>query len=376
VDQQEPPETQTGCLQLDPLLSPYLSATDEADSERFAEQLVLVQARPIVQGIIKYKLPVSSEPSSWNRDNQDAEDVYSEVVLELLAWLRKLKADPENNAVKNFRGFAAVLAYRACAAYLRKKHPQRLSLKNKIYYTLTHNAKFALWKDNEDEWLCGFIAWTNCESVPPTDRLRVLLDTPQSFAQAALSATDIRGMSSADLLAAIFGWVGTPIRLDDVVNAVAELWCIKDKTSPTRTMKENSKYQDAGNAATQTSGTTEVEQRAYLQHIWLEIGQLPLAQRCALLLNLTDSPGHGVIALLPIIGIASIREIARTLGMTDEQLSGLWNTLPLDDATIAAHLGVTRQRVINLRKSARERLVRRMRSAEGNRELVFSSARS
>ena len=34
--------------------------------------------------------------------------------------------------------------------------------------------------------------------------------------------------------------------------------------------------------------------------------------------------------------------------------------MPLDDLTIAARLGVTRQQVINLRKSARARLTRRM----------------
>jgi hypothetical protein len=34
--------------------------------------------------------------------------------------------------------------------------------------------------------------------------------------------------------------------------------------------------------------------------------------------------------------------------------------LPLDDATIAGLLGLTRQQVINLRKSARERLARRL----------------
>jgi len=35
--------------------------------------------------------------------------------------------------------------------------------------------------------------------------------------------------------------------------------------------------------------------------------------------------------------------------------------LPLEDAAIAERLGLTRQQVINLRKSARARLARRMR---------------
>ena len=46
--------------------------------------------------------------------------------------------------------------------------------------------------------------------------------------------------------------------------------------------------------------------------------------------------------------------------MTLEEFGEIWNELPLDDKRIAALLGLTRQQVINLRKSARERLTRRM----------------
>ena len=66
--------------------------------------------------------------------------------------------------------------------------------------------------------------------------------------------------------------------------------------------------------------------------------------------------------LIPITGIATIHQIAEALDIPAEQFAVLWNRLPLDDATIADHLGVTRQQVINLRKSARERLARRLKS--------------
>jgi hypothetical protein len=319
-------------------------------------------------------LPVSLDRSNWNCDGQDAEDVRSEATLELLAWLRKFKADPHNNAVRNFTGFVAALAYRACASYLRKKHPQRLSLKNKIYYAVTHHADFALWKGSDDEWLCGFAVWNGKALAGATKRLQLFRENPNAFEQAVLPSRDVRRMNLGNLLAAIFGWVGTPVRLEDLVRAIAELWGIRDQVPETRSSEEIAAQPRERGPISQMNITTEVEQRVYLQRIWLEIGELPLRQRCALLLNLTESPGHGVIALLPITGIASVRQIATTLGMTDQQLTEIWNALPLDDAAIAAHLGVTRQQVINLRKSARERLVRRMKTAERDRELVFSSA--
>lgn len=112
---------------------------------------------------------------------------------------------------------------------------------------------------------------------------------------------------------------------------------------------------------TRTNVATEVEKRIYLEKIWAEIGLLPERQRNALLLNLTDATGYGVITLLPVTGIASLRQIAEALGMSAQKLAEIWNDLPMNDATIAGLLGVTRQQVINLRKSARERLIRRVR---------------
>jgi hypothetical protein len=108
----------------------------------------------------------------------------------------------------------------------------------------------------------------------------------------------------------------------------------------------------------------EVDQRAYLQSLWSEIRQLPSRQCAALLLNLRDAQGRGVIALLPLTGVATLRQIAEALAMTAEQFARLWNDLPIEDNAIAQLLNVTRQQVINLRKVARERLSRRMKAFE------------
>jgi len=104
-----------------------------------------------------------------------------------------------------------------------------------------------------------------------------------------------------------------------------------------------------------------MESHEFLRRAWDEIRELPLRQRTALLLNLKEEQGRGCIALLPLMGIATMTQIADVLEMPRAQLAELWHQLPLDDASIAARLQLTRQQVINLRKSARERLVRRMR---------------
>ena len=105
---------------------------------------------------------------------------------------------------------------------------------------------------------------------------------------------------------------------------------------------------------------SQLECRIYLEELWKEITQLPPPQRVALLLNLRDAQGRDALQLFPLTGIAGIREIAGTIGMPAEKLALLWNDLPLDDKRIAELLEISRQQVINLRKSGRERLARRM----------------
>jgi hypothetical protein len=55
-----------------------------------------------------------------------------------------------------------------------------------------------------------------------------------------------------------------------------------------------------------------------------------------------------------------MREIARVIELPALKLAELWKDLPLSDLVIAEMLGIPRQQVINLRKSARQRLGRRM----------------
>jgi hypothetical protein len=154
--------------------------------------------------------------------------------------------------------------------------------------------------------------------------------------------------------------LGAPIELDALVNTVAELQGIKDQVAPgTRDDDEESALATERLADNRTNIATELEQRLYLQRLWAEILELPVRQRSALLLNLKIE-GESVITLLPLIGIASVRQIAEAVAIPAEQFAELWNELPLEDAVIARQLKVTRQQVINLRKSARERLWRHM----------------
>jgi hypothetical protein len=89
-----------------------------------------------------------------------------------------------------------------------------------------------------------------------------------------------------------------------------------------------------------------------------EIRLLPVMQRRALLLQIRDESGSSAIPLLVFTGVATLDEIAAALEYERAEIELLWDRLPLADLEIAALLGTTRQQVITLRRTARERLER------------------
>jgi hypothetical protein len=141
------------------------------------------------------------------------------------------------------------------------------------------------------------------------------------------------------------------------VSAVAAIQGISDQPLESLADDEETGFEPA---TTDPDPAWRIEKKMFLQRLWEELKQLPLNQRAALLLNLKDASGFAAITLFPAIGIATMRQLAAALELTPERLAELWNDLPIEDARIAELLGLTRQQVINARKSGRERLARRL----------------
>jgi DNA-directed RNA polymerase specialized sigma24 family protein len=342
----------------DEVLLPLLQNLDEAESDHLILQIISEHAEPIIREIIKYKLRIPSSLDS-NGNIADADDIYNDVMVELLRRLDAFRADPQRNAIGQLRSYVAVITYHACYRHLRRVYPRRHLLKNRLRYLLTHQAGFALWEGEHKETLCGFAAWRIASKRPAAgDKLKQLDNDQSVLAETGLLTADAASSTPADLLAAIFAYAGGPLELDEVVNAVASLWNLQDRQLLPET--------DEGTAKLSTEPGVDVaeavDRRQYLSKLWAEIGQLPLQQRMALLLNLRGAEGRGCIELFQLAGVATVEEMAAGLEMTVEQLAAIWNELPLDDLKVAERLGLTRQQVINLRKSARARLSRRMKS--------------
>jgi len=307
----------------DPLLSPLRDATAVEQRRRAVEALIVERVRPLVHRIVARFRP------SPLRD-EDAEDLESAIHLRAVRRLQQFAETP-GDVIERLDDYMATIAYNVVHDFFRDRYPERTRLKNRLRYLFAHDPKLAVW-ESEGGAVCGLKEWRG--RMPLTD-----VD--------ALAGSPVDG----DSVRALFGRSAAPLYLDDVVSLAAEAQGIVDF----RVVEER---QEA--IARDDDPESQAILRQDVQALWREVVELPPRQRAALLLHLRDSDGHNALGLLVLTGVATLDDIAAAIGISAERLSVLWSGLPLDDRTIASMLGITRQQVINLRKSAKERLARRL----------------
>jgi hypothetical protein len=307
------------------LFRAYLSRPSEAEAEPILAKLISEQAEPIVVEIVRYKV----------RADRDSEDLRNNILLQLISRLRHLRESPAQKPIRSFRDYVAVVSYNACGEHFRHKNPHWQTLKDQLRYVVAHDSDFTSWKENGRR-VCGFREWMG---RPAANR--------EAVEQAAGAPS---GSKVSDRIRKIFRALEAPAFADDLLTVLAH-------HLPSESISEIT-TEDLAHPQQDVESTLSL--RAHLREAWNEICLLPVPQRIALLLSLRDADGEAILAVLPASGIATIRQIAQTLEMPAEQFAMLWNGLPLEDLKIAQILKVTRQQVINLRKSARQRILRRV----------------
>jgi RNA polymerase sigma factor (sigma-70 family) len=323
------------------VLQPYLQADDPRSQETTLSDLMETHAQPIVRRVVLARLA-----GLWD----DIDDVCSEVRLELLLRLRRVKTDPKANAIADFPAYVATVAVNACNQYFRRRRPGHARLKKQIRFLLSHEPQFRLESSPDSRAWCGL-----------SERDRAELETPGKTGRSPNHIDDIVSGIDAHhdlgrLIAEILESAGGPLELDVVVDVVARIWRIPQDA---HAASANVPVESVPSPFVEPE--LAIDRRRYTARLWEEIRQLPRSQRAALLLHLRDHAGNSVLFLFPLCGVASFEQIASALEVKQETLSDLWNRLPLDDFSIGSLLSCARQQVINLRMSARKRLANRMR---------------
>ncbi len=317
-------------------------------------ELIDEHVDPLVRRLVRFKFQVSLQPSDDRQVNQDGLDLASEIKTQIVARLSSLKAGNGAGPIGNLEAYVRTVAANAFSHKLRKKYPNRLRLKNQLRYVLTHDRRVSLWESADSEWLCG--RREQHATGAPIDAF-VVNDVTIDQIRTKLEAAGLSPERSelVDLVVFVLEHIGTALGFDDFLRIVYNLKRISEPIEVTE--------DEAANFMSPTLGgglPERMEQTAFLSALWEEICRLPLRHRTALLLNLKNTHGEGLITLLPLTGVATIRQIAEALEFPPEDFAAVWNTLPWDDRAIADHLGLTRQQVINLRQSARATLRRRL----------------
>jgi len=346
----------------DELLFAYMRARDEVDARKKLSELI-AQNDHIIRGTIATKLGVHCRPSRQSYANEDYDDVYADTLLRLIDRLHSLREVCEELPIRNFTSYLAAIARNSCEEFLRRKYPQRYRLKKRLRYVLTHSAGLSLWKESDGEWICGQVSWRpSLDSLPKVpDSNRILIgissdgaDSKRPHKQVSARSNATRVAELRRVLDSIFGALNKPINLDDLVGMVAEALGIGDG--------QHLAVAETAIADPRVDAQSELILSNRVKALWDEICRLPLRQRIALLFNLRDARGKSAIGLFLLLNVASIEKIASALEMQTGELTSIWNQLPMEDITISQRLGITRQQVINLRKSARQRLANRARS--------------
>jgi hypothetical protein len=324
----------------DPVLEPFLTASGEAAVRLRLGELLEREAAPLAWNVIRGHLG-REQPS-------ELEDVHAGVMLALAEQLRRQRGDADEAPIRAFASYVAVVAHNACHAFLRRRFPARARLGSRVRYVLTRDPRLALWESQGGEWLCGRSAWRDRGGDPGSTA--VLAEAGRRASPQALP----------EQLHALVAELPGPARFEELLDALARIEGLADRGPESASRPEATAGEVADPAP---SAEVVLAQRSFLSRLWDEIRGLPPQQSAALLLNLRDGDGGGMIGLLPLTGVADVPELAQVLGMPEAELRELWDELPRDDAWIAGRLRVTRRQVINLRKCARERLARRMRGA-------------
>lgn len=317
------------CAANDRRLSAFIAAADDA-ARTAAIEAVLQEARPMVRRVADHMRTEAIRA-------EDIDDIESTVNFRLFRRLQ-LARIYEEEAIRSLDEFVATLTYNAIYDLLRHRFPERTRLKARLRYLFTHDRRLALWSDGA-AMVCGRAEWRGRPA-----------GGPHGITREAAPAVMTRRAAPGDAVLAVFARAGGPLPFEDLVDLAAELWRISDAARPLP--KEARAADDAP--------LDRIEARQYLVRLWSEVRELRGPQRAALLLNLRDDDGENALVHLVSANIAGMDEVAEVLGLSLQRLAAIWDSLPLGDAAIAEMLSLTRQQVINLRKSARERLARRM----------------
>jgi DNA-directed RNA polymerase specialized sigma24 family protein len=319
---------------------------------------ISTHAAPIIRSVVWRRLGLYGHQSGAGAGHPDSEDVYREVVKNLLQRLTDLRSGNGNSGISNFRQYVSRVAENACHNHLRLKSPARYHLKETLRKHLDQRREFKTWKDDQNAILCGFAEWSGRKADRPAqvEELAGKIDATVLLNKTGLNKNG-RRPPLANLIAEIFKRAGQPVELDDLVEIVAGLLGVIDH--PQESLDQNTVL--AERLTNKTIDTeARLEMRDELRKFWNEARRLPKNQLYAICLGYSNRQEEDMLSLLLEAEAVTFAEFAEGLGLSEDQLTELWHRMPMKDAAIAERLNATPDQVSKWRFLGRKELRDRM----------------
>lgn len=347
---------------LDPVLEPFLNAPQGSAAEHDALRVLMDRVAPVIEGVIRGRAGAAVAAS-------EREELSSEAVFQLIRKLQEIKSTPPEQPIANFSGYAAVTTFNVVHAHFRRTHPERQRLRNRIRHVVRKSGRFALWQSPSGQFVCGHARWEGTSGEASEAELD---GVPALWPPVSVTWNDaIARPQIIRVLEHVFDHAKKPVEIERLVEKVAELFRLP--VAPSQAALDETASERIDEAA---SVESSLVYRSALAEVWREIDLLPPRQRIALLLGLRDENGSAITSLLIVLRIATFDELAAAVELGPQDLAAIWDRLPLPDMAIAERLELTRQQVINLRKSARDRLGRRLAFLRGGGNPLLGRASS
>jgi RNA polymerase sigma factor (sigma-70 family) len=339
---------------VDQLLLPYLQASDESERQQRLDELLMVHAVPVVRQALRRRLGFYVDQRGINAHNQDAEDLYQEVMTKVVQALHDLRNPSAKTDIQNLKQYVARIASNACNDVLRTKSPARARLKNNLRFLLTNHRDFAVWT-MEGETLSGFAVWRDTsKSLSSQRELFNIEERLPDFPSARFGNENIKKVPLTKIVAELLQWTGSPIELDVLVNVVATLLDVKDHQ--VESLDDQMADLETRIADNTLQADSRLEEKALLRNLWQALGELSAEQRDVFCFGFEDQSGRDLFTVLLEAEVVTFRELAQQLDRSTEKIIGLWSNLPMDDETIAVELKTTRAQVYKWRFRALQRL--------------------
>lgn len=333
----------TGLEDMDSLLLPFLTSTEESERQHHLDELLTLRAAPLIRQVLRRRLGFYVNARGINENNQDAEDLYQEAMTRVVQLLNQLQSSPTTTDIENFERYVSRVASNTCIDFLRDKSPARTRLKDSLRDLFRRHRNLVSW-EYESEILCGFLAWRDTGKSTFSDQESSDLEAKlEAFQSVRFADEDVRLAPLSQILAELFDWIGGPVQIDVLVKMLAQLLEIKDHQI--ESLDDQARRWDTYFQAHMQTGESHMRANELLARLWHAVIQLPSEQRDAFAFGFEDQAGQDFFTVLLAAGIVTWNELAKGMVRSVEEVVRLRMGMPMDGVTAAHELGVTRENV-------------------------------